>query len=72
MKVLRIVLTISSIALLIACGGSNSVYICTGPQSRVYHKHKDCNGLSRCSGTIESISIDKAKSIGRRECKWCY
>lgn len=72
MKAIRIVLIVLSIGVLAACKGSNDVYICTGPQSRVYHKHKNCTGLSRCSGTVESVSIDKAKSLGRRECKWCY
>lgn len=51
---------------------SQMVYICTGPQSRVYHKYDDCKGLSKCSEEIKKITLDKAKSMKRRACKLCY
>lgn len=50
---------------------SDTVYICTGPKAKVYHKYKDCRGLDRCSGDIKEISLEKAKKI-RRPCKICY
>lgn len=53
-----------------ACA-SESVYICTGPQSRVYHKTDGCCGLNRCSGSIEMVSLEKAKDMGRRACEIC-
>ena len=48
-----------------------TVYICTGPKARVYHKYSDCYGLSKCSGSIEKISETKAKK-SRRRCRICY
>lgn len=53
-------------------GEAQLVYICTGPQSKVYHKHDDCKGLSKCSKDIKKVTLDKAKSMKRRACKWCY
>lgn len=50
---------------------SDTVYICTGPKAKVYHKYKDCRGLDRCSGDIKEISLEKAKKM-RRPCKICY
>ena len=48
------------------------VYICTGSQSKKYHKTDKCYGLSKCSGSIvkkkESIAIKE----GRTKCKICY
>lgn len=65
-------MTVILFASIIFTGCSDTVYICTGPQSEVYHNTKKCKGLRRCSGDIEAISIDEAKSLERRECKWCY
>lgn len=50
----------------------NTVYICTGPNSKRYHSHSDCRGLGKCSGEIKEVSVSKAKSMGRTPCKWCY
>lgn len=50
----------------------NTVYICTGPNSKRYHSHSDCRGLGKCSGEIREVSVSKAKSMGRTPCKWCY
>lgn len=55
---------------IVGCTSDNS-YICTGPQSEVYHRTEDCAGLSKCSGVIKSITISKAEKIGRRPCKIC-
>ena len=49
-----------------------SVYICTGPQSKRFHKTSHCRGLNSCSGEVLKVSISKAKSMGRTPCKWCY
>ena len=51
---------------------SQKVYVCTGPRARVYHRTASCSGLSRCSGSIVSVSLAKAKSMGRRACRKCY
>ena len=52
--------------------GSQTVYICTGPNAKTYHSSKNCSGLNRCSHEIVSIDLNKAKSMGRRACKRCY
>ena len=49
-----------------------TVYICTGPNSKRYHKHSDCRGLGKCSGEIKAVTVSKAESMGRTPCKWCY
>lgn len=51
---------------------TNYVYICTGPSATTYHKTDECKGLNRCSREIKMVSIDKAKKMGRRPCKFCY
>lgn len=48
------------------------VYICTGPQSKRYHKTDNCKGLSRCSKTVKKVTVDKAIDLGRTKCKMCY
>ena len=57
-------------------GGINTsettVYICTGPQSKRFHKTSHCRGLNSCSGEIKAISISRAREKGRTPCKWCY
>ena len=48
------------------------VYVCTGPKAYTYHKSSDCSGLNNCSGSVISVSLSKAKQMGRRPCKKCY
>ena len=48
------------------------VYVCTGKSATTYHKTNKCRGLSRCSGDIKQVTIEKAKSMNRRACKICY
>lgn len=54
------------------CSSDVAVYICTGPQSKKYHATKDCRGLYKCSEDIISVSLEKAKSMGRGSCEICY
>lgn len=49
-----------------------TVYICTGPQSKRFHKTSHCRGLNSCSGDVVAVTISKATSLGRTPCKWCY
>lgn len=60
---------------LISCSegsSDNSVYICTGPKSKRYHKTEHCKGLDRCSKSIKKISIEEAQDMGRTPCGYCY
>lgn len=50
---------------------NKTVYICTGPKAKVYHKYKDCRGLRNCSGDIKAVSLEQAKK-SRRACRICY
>lgn len=50
---------------------STTVYICTSPKAKVYHKYKNCKGLMRCSGDIKAVSLELAKK-SRRACRICY
>ena len=51
---------------------TGTVYICTGPQSKRYHKTPKCRGLDSCSKEIIAVSVDKARKMGRTPCGWCY
>lgn len=52
---------------------SNSkVWVCTGENSKRYHAHNDCKGLSNCRASIEEISLQEAESMGRTPCRKCY
>lgn len=51
---------------------AKSVYICTGPQSKVYHSTNECKGLSRCSASVDAVTLKEAQDLGRRACKVCY
>lgn len=72
---MKVLLGIMTCAALFSCGlqsdKSDTVYICTGPKAKVYHKYKDCKGLRNCSGDVKEISLEKAKR-SRRPCKICY
>ena len=51
---------------------ATKVYICTGPKAQVFHATSNCSGLSRCSGSIVSLTEAQARAKGRRPCKKCY
>ena len=46
-----------------------SVFLCNGGSSKVYHKRPDCRGLSNCSTQIEKVSLSTAIGKGRRACR---
>ncbi|HBD94139.1 MAG TPA: hypothetical protein DC057_08210 [Spirochaetia bacterium] len=48
-----------------------NVYICTGNYSKVYHSIENCKGLRNCKAEIKSVSLSKAKKMGRRACRIC-
>lgn len=52
--------------------GSIEVYVCTGPMSKRYHKFASCRGLKNCSEKVIKVDIQKAKSMGRTPCGYCY
>lgn len=54
------------------CYTEEIVYICTGPNSKRYHKSSHCRGFKHCSGSIQAITVSKAQAINRTPCKWCY
>lgn len=49
-----------------------TVYYCTGPNSKRYHKHKSCKGLKKCSGKIIKCTKLDAIHKGFTPCKYCY
>jgi hypothetical protein len=50
----------------------NGVYICNGPNSKVYHRSNTCKGLNRCSTQITKLNLSSATAKGRRACKIEY
>lgn len=55
-----------------SCDNDGTLYICNGPNSKVYHKTKHCKGLKNCTTDIEAVDITTAKARHRRECRYCY
>lgn len=53
---------------IMGCSSNDKVYLCNGPQSKVYHKTNNCQGLRRCTTDIESTDITTAKERHIREC----
>lgn len=49
-----------------------TAYICTGPQSKRFHKTPHCKGLQSCSKQIKEVTVEQARKLGRTPCKWCY
>ncbi|TBH74898.1 hypothetical protein EWU22_05360 [Aquirufa nivalisilvae] len=47
----------------------NYVYLCNGPNSKVYHRSEKCKGLNRCSTQISKVLVSVAQDKGRRACK---
>ena len=61
-----------SITFLLSCKNADHVYLCNGPQSKVYHKTIDCQGLRKCSTDVESTDLATAKNKQRRACRACF
>lgn len=72
MKTILLGLVLSLYAGNTSTSTASYVYICTGPQAKVYHSKESCRGLNKCSGSIKKVTEVKAKSMGRRRCKICF
>jgi len=48
-----------------------TVLICVSSSAYAYHSHT-CSGLSRCTHTIQRVTILEAQGRGYRACKICY
>lgn len=48
------------------------VFVCTGNYSKCYHKTDKCEGLVYCSKEIKKVTIQQAKEMNRKPCKYCY
>lgn len=66
-----------SILLSLATGNTANqnitVYISTGCSAYAYHAKRSCRTLKRCNqeGHVQSVSMEKANSMGRKPCKVC-
>ena len=51
----------------------NKVYIRTGPKAYAFHVRENCPRLKRCrmEGHYKIITLEKAKSMGRKPCGTC-
>lgn len=48
------------------------VWVCTGESSKRYHAYNNCNGLSKCSASIDEVTLEEAEMMGRTPCRKCY
>lgn len=51
---------------------AQTVYYCTGPKAKRYHKYRSCKGLNKCSAEIRSCSVEEAKRKSLTPCHICY
>ena len=58
----------------ISISNSENVYISKGNSAYGYHMKKSCRALKRCieKGHVITVTLSKAKEMGRRPCKICY
>lgn len=68
--------TILALFLCISANINNNgakVYICTRSGAYAYHVKKTCWTLKRCNeeGHIKTVSLNKAREMGRTPCKVC-
>ena len=58
----------------VSSNDNNTVYISKGNSAYAYHSHKSCRALKRCveEGHVITVTLSKAKEMGRRPCKICY
>ena len=48
-----------------------TVLICNSKSSYAYHKYR-CRGLNNCKSGVLTVTLSKAKEMGRTPCKNCY
>jgi hypothetical protein len=50
-----------------------SVYVCTSPKDKFFHKYSSCKNLNKCSGEIKNIkSAAELKKYKRKSCLHCF
>lgn len=59
-------------ALLSLAVNAETVYVCTGPKAKRYHKTGACMGLGSCSKEIVAVDRTTAENRGKTPCKVCY
>ena len=69
MKSIAIIFAVVVITLQSFTQKPDSVYLCMGPRSQVYHKTQYCRGLKHCSTELKKVSLDDAiNKYHRRLC----
>ena len=48
------------------------VWVCTGGSSKRFHAYNNCKGLSKCSASIDEVTLEEAEMMGRTPCRTCY
>ena len=58
----------------VSSNSNDYVYISKGSSAYAYHMKKSCRTLKRCNeeGHVITVTLSKAKEMGRRPCKICY
>lgn len=56
----------------LSCQQVAIVYVCMGPMSKAYHCDPNCRGLKKCSTELKAVPVEKALSMGRHACGYCY
>lgn len=68
-KVFLILIVLSS--LFLGSFKEETVLICDSVNATAYHTHQ-CNGLSKCTHEVKTITLSEAKKLGYKPCGFCY
>ena len=49
---------------------TSNVYLCDSSGGKKYHYTKSCRRLSNCKAEIISVSLQKARTLGKELCGW--
>lgn len=47
---------------------NTTAYICVSKTAKKYHYTKNCNGLQKCTHTIQKTTVNNAKQLGYTVC----
>lgn len=50
---------------------NRTIYICNNPESKLYHRYKDCEELQKCINEIAEAKIADAEAADRVLCSIC-
>ena len=75
MKQKTLYLILGTLLCCVSCGESShkrvsvptnpnaKVWVCTGSSSKRYHAYDNCKGLSKCSASVDEVTLEEAEMM---------